>query len=247
MTSPSRPVKADGAPPTSDEVPVPPGPPEQVDVTTGPGPSTAAVQRPVDEHLEGSSRSGDAPAPPGSVPALPALLEAVLLVADEPIAAVTLAQVAERPTDEVERALRQLSEDYEQQARGFELRPAAGGWRLYTRAACAPWVERFVAEEQQARLSQAALETLAVIAYRQPVTRGRISAVRGVNVDSVVRTLLTRGLVVETGHDRDSGAVQYGTTGLLLEKFGIDSLAELPSLAPLLPELADIETDWTST
>jgi segregation and condensation protein B len=180
-------------------------------------------------------------------PPLPALLEAVLLVTDEPVAAVTLAQVVERPTDEVESALRRLADDYRQAGRGFELRAAAGGWRLYTREDCAPWVERFVLDGQQARLTQAALETLAVIAYRQPVTRARVSAVRGVNVDGVVRTLVARGLVVEVGQDTDSPATLYGTSPLLLEKLGLDSLDQLPSLAPLLPDLSDVELGSMST
>jgi segregation and condensation protein B len=174
-------------------------------------------------------------------PPLPALLEAVLLVTDEPVPAVTLAQVAERPTHEVETALLQLAAQYDAQGRGFELRAVAGGWRFYTRAECAPWVERFVLDGQQARLTQAALETLAVIAYRQPVSRARISAVRGVNVDGVVRTLVARGLVTEAGTDPETGGVLYATTGLLLEKLGLQSLADLPSLAPLLPEIAEME------
>jgi segregation and condensation protein B len=183
----------------------------------------------------------------GAQPPLAALLEAVLLVTDEPVPAVTLAQVVERPTDEVERALTGLAAEYAEQGRGFELRTAAGGWRLYTRGDCAPWVERFVLDGQQARLTQAALETLAVIAYRQPVTRARVSAVRGVNVDGVVRTLVSRGLVTEAGQDADSAGTLYVTTPLMLEKLGLDSLSDLPSLAPLLPEIADREEGSMST
>jgi segregation and condensation protein B len=181
------------------------------------------------------------------LPPLPAALEAVLLVADEPIPAVTLAQVVERPTGEVEAVLEQLARDYTDAGRGFELRQVAGGWRLYTRADCAPYVERFVLDGQQARLTQAALETLAVIAYRQPVTRQRVSAVRGVNVDGVVRTLVARGLVTEAGPDEDTGAIRYRTTSYLLERLGLQSLEELPSLAPLLPELDDLSSDSPST
>ena len=128
-----------------------------------------------------------------------------------------------------------------EQGRGFELRSVAGGWRLYTRAECAPWVERFVLDGQSARLTQAALETLAVIAYRQPVTRARVSAVRGVNVDGVVRTLVSRGLIAEAGQDPDSAGTLYRTTPLLLERLGLGSLDELPALAPLLPELSELE------
>jgi segregation and condensation protein B len=183
---------------------------------------------------------------PEDLPPLRAALEAVLLVTDEPVPAVTLAQVVERPTGEVEEVLATLAQEYTETGRGFELRQVAGGWRLYTRADCAPYVERFVLDGQQARLTQAALETLAVIAYRQPVTRQRVSAVRGVNVDGVVRTLVSRGLVTEAGPDDESGATRYRTTHYLLERLGIQSLEELPSLAPLLPELDDLTADSTS-
>jgi segregation and condensation protein B len=183
----------------------------------------------------------------GALPPLSAALEAVLLVTDEPVPAVTLAQVVERPTEEVERTLADLAADYTAGGRGFELRQVAGGWRLYTRPDCAPYVERFVLDGQSARLTQAALETLAVIAYRQPVTRARVSAVRGVNVDGVVRTLLARGLITEVGQDPDTAGVLYRTTPLLLERLGLQSLEELPSLAPLLPELEDMDLGQTST
>lgn len=179
-------------------------------------------------------------------PTLPALLEALLLVTDEPVPASTLAQVVEQPQEQVLAALEQLATEYDGQQRGFELRHVAGGWRLYTRASCAPYVERFVLDGQQARLTQAALETLAVIAYRQPVTRQRISAVRGVNVDGVVRTLVARGLVTEAGPDDDTGAARYRTTNHFLERLGVQSLEALPSLAPLLPELDDIVFDSSS-
>ena len=181
-------------------------------------------------------------------PALPAVLEAILLVTDEPVPATTLAQVSERPTAEVEQALQALADDYSSAGRGFELRQVAGGWRLYTRAECAAYVERFVVDGQQARLTQAALETLAVIAYRQPVTRARVSAVRGVNVDGVVRTLLARGLIADAGQDPDSAGTLYRTTPLFLERLGLQSLDELPALAPLLPELSELaELDDAST
>ena len=183
----------------------------------------------------------------GDLPPLPAALEAVLLVTDEPVPAVTLAQVTERPTEEVEQTLHHLAADYAAAGRGFELRNVAGGWRLYTRPDCSPYVERFVLDGQSARLTQAALETLAVIAYRQPVTRSRVSAVRGVNVDGVIRTLVGRGLITEAGHDDDTGGILYRTTPLLLERLGLQSLDELPSLAPLLPELDDLDTAQPST
>ena len=144
--------------------------------------------------------------------ALAARLEAVLLVTDEPVPAVTLAAVVEHPLPDVEAALHALADEYSAAARGFDLRQVAGGWRLYTRAECAPWVERFVLDGQSARLTQAALETLAVIAYRQPVTRARISAVRGVNVDGVVRTLLARGLITEAGCAASGPRIRSTTT-----------------------------------
>jgi segregation and condensation protein B len=196
---------------------------------------------------EPDATAGPEGAVDGTSPALPAVLEAILLVTDEPVPAMTLAQVVERPTGEVESALGALAQEYESQGRGFELRQVAGGWRLYTRSDCAPFVERFVLDGQQARLTQAALETLAVIAYRQPVTRQRVSAVRGVNVDGVVRTLLARGLITEAGSDEDTGATRYRTTSFFLERLGLDSLGQLPSLAPLLPELDDVTSDSFST
>ena len=178
-----------------------------------------------------------------SAPSLAAVVEAVLLVTDEPLPVVALAQVAERSPDDVLAVLRGLAEEYARTDRGFTLSEVAGGWRLYTRADCAPYVERFVLDGQSARLTQAALETLAVIAYRQPVTRARVSAVRGVNVDGVVRTLVARGLVVEAGTDPESTAVLYRTTDLFLERLGLRALDELPSLAPYLPDLADLDLD----
>src|SRR6266511_3618555 len=163
-------------------------------------------------------------------------LEAILLVVDEPVSEVVLAQVLEQPTQRVTAALEELASAYADQARGFDLRRAAGGWRLYTRGDYASYVERFVLDGQQIRLTQAALETLAVVAYKQPVTRSRISAIRGINCDSVVRTLVTRGLVEECGSEPESGAFLYRTTPLFLEKLGLDSLDQLPPLAPFLPD-----------
>ena len=168
-------------------------------------------------------------------------VEAILLVVDTPVAEVTLAQVLERPTGDVTAALTELAEEYSAQSRGMDLRRAAGGWRLYTRSEYAPYVERFVLDGQQARLTQAALETLSVVAYRQPVTRSRISAIRGVGVDGVIRTLVTRGLIEEAGAEHETGAHLYRTTTLFLEKLGLNSLDELPSLAPLLPEIEALD------
>ena len=164
-------------------------------------------------------------------------LEAILMVVDEPVGDVTLAQVTERPTDEVAAALRGLAAEYDEQNRGFELREVAGGWRFYTRASASAYVEKFVLDGQQARLTQAALETLAVVAYRQPVSRQRVSAVRGVNVDGVMRTLLARGLVEEAGHDGEGGSTLYRTSSYFLERLGLRSIDQLPELAPFLPDM----------
>ena len=174
-------------------------------------------------------------------PSLAAGIEALLLLADEPMSVVSLATATRRPAEEVEETVRALARDYDESGRGFELREVAGGWRYYTRADCSGLVERFVLDGQQARLTQASLETLAVIAYRQPITRGRISAVRGVNVDGVIRTLVTRGLIEEAGHDGEGGAILYRTTSYFLERMGIVSLDDLPPLAEHLPDLADLE------
>ncbi|QEU83156.1 SMC-Scp complex subunit ScpB [Streptomyces subrutilus] len=170
-------------------------------------------------------------------------LEAVLMVVDEPATEAHLAKVLERTPREVAVALRELAEEYTAAGRGFELRLVAGGWRFYSRAACAPAVEAFVLDGQQARLTQAALETLAVVAYRQPVSRSRVSAVRGVNCDGVMRTLLQRGLVAEAGTEPETGAILYRTTNHFLERMGLRGLDELPELAPFLPEADAIEAE----
>jgi segregation and condensation protein B len=190
--------------------------------------------------------SDDAPQEAGAAEPAPALrpsLEAVLMIADTPLDHVTLAQAVDHPPQEVAAALQELAEEYRAQGSGFDLREVGGGWRFYTRAEYAPVVERFVLEGQQARLTQAALETLAVVAYRQPVSRARVSAIRGVNVDGVMRTLVTRGLVEEAGSDAETGAVLYRTTSYFLERMGLTGLDALPDLAPLLPEAADVEDD----
>lgn len=185
------------------------------------------------------------PAPDPEPPAAPApladgelrgALEAILLVVDEPVTEALLAQVLQQPTERVGLALASLRGEYTATERGFDLRRAAGGWRLYTRSEYAGYVERFVLDGQRIRLTQAALETLAVVAYKQPVTRSRVSAIRGVNCDGVVRTLVTRGLIEECGIERESGAFLYRTTTLFLEKLGLDSVDQLPPLAPFLPE-----------
>ncbi|MEU4211286.1 SMC-Scp complex subunit ScpB [Streptomyces sp. NPDC026206] len=175
--------------------------------------------------------------------ALKPALEAVLMVVDEPATEEHLAKVLGRPRRDIEGALRELSGEYAAQERGFELRQVAGGWRFFTRAEYADAVEAFVLDGQQARLTQAALETLAVVAYRQPVSRSRVSAVRGVNCDGVMRTLLQRALVEEAGTEPETGAILYRTTNYFLERMGLRGLDELPELAPFLPEAEAIEGD----
>ncbi len=168
-------------------------------------------------------------------PPLQPSLEAVLLVADQPLDATVLAAAVDRGRTDVEDALEDLARSYDDDNRGFELRRVGGGWRLSTREDYADAVERFVLDGQQARLSRAALETLAVVAYRQPVSRSRVAAIRAVNVDGVMRTLLTRGLVEEDGTDATSGAVLYRTSDYFLERMGLEAVDELPELAPFLP------------
>ena len=188
-----------------------------------------------------------------------AALEAVLMVLDQPASAADLAAGLELTVDTVEELLLDLQREYDgytvkapdmetasdagitSSPRGFELRNVAGGWRIYSRAEFADIVGAFVLEGQTARLTQAALETLAVIAYRQPVSRARVSAIRGVNVDSVVRTLTQRGLVEDSGTDPESGAILYRTTSYFLERMGIGSVAELPQISPHLPGLDGID------
>src|SRR5215203_6913825 len=154
-------------------------------------------------------------------------LEALLMIADQPLDETTLATAVGYPVADVAGALTDLAAEYADQGRGFELRNVAGGWRYYTREEFAPVVEAFVLDGQQARLTQAALETLAVVAYKQPVSRARVSAIRGVNVDGVMRTLVSRGLVEQAGHDGEHGATLYRTTGYFLERIGVTSIEEL--------------------
>lgn len=162
-------------------------------------------------------------------------VEAVLMVVDEPVTEVALASALELPVDDVVTVLEELAADYAYTERGYMLRRLAGGWRIYTRPEYAPVVERFLLGGQQARLTQASLETLAVIAYRQPISRARVGAVRGVSVDGVTRTLLARGLIQEVSTEESSGAVLYGTTDVFLQRMGLDRLEDLPPIAPYLP------------
>ena len=162
-------------------------------------------------------------------------IEAVLFVTDEPLPAGALAQILEADRSEVEAELSVLAESYEKREAGIVLRNVAGGWRLSTHPAAATAVKRFVLSSRHSRLTKAALETLSIVAYKQPVTRHQISAIRGVDSDGVLRALVDRGLVVETGREEAPGRpVLYGTTPEFLERLGLDSLASLPPLAPLL-------------
>jgi segregation and condensation protein B len=170
-----------------------------------------------------------------------AVIEALLLVVDTPVTVEALASATDNPEDRVSATLTELAAELTERGSGIDLREAGGGWRMYTRARYAPYVERLLLDGSRSKLTRAALETLAVVAYRQPVTRARVSAVRGVNVDAVVRTLVARGLITEAGNDSDSGAVTFATTELFLERLGLSSLADLPDIAPLLPDVDVID------
>lgn len=182
--------------------------------------------------------TGEAAVPPTRTTDVARRLEAILLVVDEPQSLVSLAAAVGAPVPAVRQAIEGLVDDYDGKTggpvRGFELREVGGGWRLYVREEHDDLVSEFVGGQAPARLSQAALETLAVIAYKQPVTRSQVASIRAVNVDSVVRTLLSRGLITELFADAETGAINYGTTDALLVHLGINSLDELPPISPLL-------------
>ena len=190
----------------------------------------------------GSAATGSAPAVRGAA-SVARRLEAILLVIEEPQSLVSLATAVGAPVPAVRQAMEALVEDYDGLAggprRGFELREVGGGWRLYVREEHDDLVSEFVNGQAPSKLSQAALETLAVIAYKQPVTRGQVASIRAVNVDSVVRTLLARGLITEVFSDPETGAIHYGTTDVLLVNLGINSLDELPHISPLLDDGAN--------
>jgi segregation and condensation protein B len=173
-------------------------------------------------------------------------LEALLLLADEPMGELALAQAVGAPEAVTLEALEALAAFYDETGRGFELRRVGGGWRYWTRPEHADVIAAHVVAGQSGRLSQAALETLAVIAYQQPVSRGRVAAIRGVNVDGVIRTLVARGMVEEAGHDADTGAAVFATTREFLEKMGLVSLDDLPPLAPHLPEVEELEAELSA-
>lgn len=172
---------------------------------------------------------------------LDAALEAIMLVVDSPTDEQTLASAVQQPVSRVVESIERLAKGYTEDRRGIDLRRVGDGWRFYTRDIHAPYVERLLLDGQHAKLTRAALETLAVVAYRQPVSRSRVAAVRGVNVDGVMRTLLTRGLVEEAGHDEQTQAVLYRTTEMFLERLGLSGLEDLPPLAPLLPDVDSID------
>jgi segregation and condensation protein B len=177
---------------------------------------------------------------PVSADNLRSAIEAILMITDAPLSIMTIATALECPVTEVREAINSLIADYDgtdgSTPRGFELREVGGGWRIYVRADFDWAVKSFVANENPTKLSQAALETLAVIAYKQPISRGQIASIRAVNVDSVVRTLHSRGLITELYTDSETGAIHYGTAPLLLEVLGINSLDELPLISPYLPD-----------
>lgn len=230
-------VPLQGPIPSIEKEPVPP-------IETEPVPSIEKVEPGAGRGRPGA-RKRAVPEPPPELDdaELRGALEAILLVVDEPVSELVLAQVLEQPAERIGPMLDDIAAGYTSAGHGFELRRAAGGWRLYTRPEYATYVERFVLDGQSVRLTQAALETLAVVAYKQPVTRSRISAIRGVNCDGVIRTLVSRGLIEECGTESDSGAYLYRTSTMFLEKLGLNSLDDLPPLAPFLPddveELAD--------
>lgn len=177
---------------------------------------------------------------------LGAVLEALLLVVDTPAPLDSLASAVGQPPYRVAAKLQLMAAELAERDSGIDLREAGGGWRMYTRSRYAPYVERLLLDGARSKLTRAALETLAVVAYRQPVTRARVSAVRGVNVDAVIRTLVARGLITEAGADADSGATTFATTELFLERLGLTSLLDLPDIAPLLPDVDNID-DITET
>ena len=203
---------------------------------TGPA-ADAGSDRDVTSGPDGGVNAGVPPFADPDEPPLRARLEALLLVVDQPTAEGSLASAAHASVGEVDAELRSWRDELTTAGSGMDLRRTGEGWRLYTRRELAPYVERLLTDGTRSTLTRAALETLAVIAYRQPVTRSRIAAVRGVNVDGVMRTLVARGLAVECGTDPDTGGMLYRTTELFLERLGLQSLDELPDIAPLLPDV----------
>jgi segregation and condensation protein B len=203
--------------------------PDPVDPDTGAATAPGAVEE-----------MGDLPSLADDA-ALARALEALLLVVDSPAGEELLANALDQPVARITEALRRMSAALTERESGIDLRRLGDGWRFVTRDKYAPFVEKLLLDGQRAKLTRAALETLAVIAYRQPVTRARVAAVRGVNVDGVIRTLVVRGLIGESGTDSDTGGILYRTTELFLERLGLSSLEDLPPIAPLLPEVDAID------
>jgi segregation and condensation protein B len=169
-------------------------------------------------------------------------IEAVVLAATEPVPPALLAQLVELPTTRVEELCEELAAEYEREGRGFQLARVAGGYRFQTHPDAYAYVERFVLEGQTARLSGPALETLAIVAYKQPIARAQISAIRGVNVDATLKTLVARGYIEESGHEHTPGnPTLFSTTSAFLERLGVDSLSDLPPLADFVPESSLVE------
>ena len=199
----------------------------------------------IDESFEISSEATIEPPVALSDQELRGAVEAILMITDAPISLLAIAAALETPVNLVRTVVQQLQADYNGESgaqRGFELRGVGGGWRIFVRQDFDWAVRMFVANESPSKLSQAALETLAVIAYKQPVSRGQVASIRAVNVDSVVKTLLSRGLITELFTDSETGAINYGTTSLMLELLGINSLDDLPMISPYLPD-ADSDFD----
>jgi len=196
---------------------------------------TQLAERPAAAPDGGGTTQDVAPDPMAGIE-LAAALESLLIIAADPVPEADLAVATGMPVPDVVHALNALAEDYDRQGRGFELRRVSDGWRFYTAARCAPLIHRWLTEGRQSRLSQAALETLAVIAYRQPVSRSQVSSIRGVHVDAVVRTLQSRGLIDQGGEDPLTGAALYVTTDMFLERMGLRDITELPPIVELLPE-----------
>ena len=195
----------------------------------------------VDDVIDITTESAVEQKPPMDDQTLKQALEAVLIISDQPISAIELATSLSEPVDRVSTALTSIADEYAVQQRGFELRPTDDGWRFYSARSCSEVVAAYVRDGKSAKLTQAGLETLAVVAYRQPISRARIGAIRGVNVDGVIRTLLSRGLVGEAETDAQSGAVLYGTTSYFLERMGLATIDELPPIADHLPDLSVLD------
>lgn len=224
------------AEPLPDDTPLPDVGPDTEESTAEPlvePPAEGTEAAPAEEPEDGLPALGDEE--------LECALEALLLVVDSPVEEEALAIAVGTTRMRVAEHLRLMSDRFTDHDRGIDLRRAGDGWRFYTRDRYAPYVEKLLLDGQRAKLTRAALETLAVIAYRQPVTRARVAAVRGVNCDGVIRTLLARGLVEETGTDLETGGFLYRTTELFLERLGLSSLDDLPPIAPLLPEVDSID------